>query len=567
MNWHGKARALARDVRGSVALYIALGTMVFLPVGAIAIELSSLMALHTEVQQAAEAAALAGAKELDFTDAGLTAAEDAAKNAVTNFQNLAADAGNVVEIDTVQFLWALPPAGQTNYGLYTTTKASEARYIRTVTEPRTHVSGLLTAFLALWTGDGNEAATNIVAGSAVAGRTAVACRTLPLMMCNPAEGVNPVTQAFGPGPNGGGWTKFGEFLKAHPEWTRRQYRIKWIGPGASIGPGVFGLLEPRFSEKNGAKGVEDELALNIPSFCVALNGATIDPDIKTGQAQTVVDGLNVRFDMYSGNWKNEKNSSEYSPAPNVTKGMLTKGNACNVDTKSAQTMGTDYFELPNDDCFSMDPTAAAAAGCYSFGAQDGVATTPQGNKGFGGRYGNGKWDIKKYFSINHPKDMQGGQIKAAIWNELLAKETNVYNEVGMPKPPAPTQNGSGQPVSRYTVYRWEIDKASNIPGSQTKQGQTPKEEGRPQCNKNNIASGDRRFLYIAVVNCQDQAEAIAAHGTVPALEFAEGFLTEPADHNGQGGQNEKGAIYIEVRRTIEQGSASNIVLRDVIQLY
>jgi Flp pilus assembly protein TadG len=178
MNWHLKARAFVRDARGSVALYIALGTMVFLPVGAIAIELSSLMALHTEVQQAAEAAALAGAKQLDFTDDGLVAAETAAKTAVTNFQSLAADAGNVVDIQTVKFLWALPPAGQSNYELYETTKASEARYIRTITEPRTHVSGLLTAFLAIWTGDGNAAATNIVAGAAVAGRTAVACRTL-----------------------------------------------------------------------------------------------------------------------------------------------------------------------------------------------------------------------------------------------------------------------------------------------------------------------------------------------------------------------------------------------------
>lgn len=547
MNWHGKARALARDVRGSVALYIALGTMVFLPVGAIAIELSSLMALHTEVQQAAEAAALAGAKELDFTDAGLTAAEDAAKNAVTNFQSLAADEGNVVEIDTVQFLWALPPAGQTNYELYATTKASEVRYIRTVTEPRTHVSGLLTAFLAIWTGDGNEAATNIVAGSAVAGRTAVACRTLPLMMCNPAESGTAIANALG------AHEKFGDFLKANPRWTRAQFRIKWIGPGASFGPGTFGLLEPTISEKPGAKGVEDELALNIPSFCVALDGATVDPDIKTGQAATVAEGLNVRFDMYKGNWKSETNSAGYPPAPNVTKGYDNSGNGkqkCDPDIKY-ETDPNNYQNLPQDPCF----TNANLSNCFSFGGTiDKYSAMYGANNGF---------SLFKYFQVNHPKDIQGGSIKSSIFDELKAKEIALNNEIGTPLPPTATQSA---PVSRYTVYRWELDKASNIPGTQTKQGALPKEEGRPVCNKNNVGSADRRLLYIAVVNCQAQAAEIAAHGKVTVREFAEGFVTEPMMH-GSGATKDKGAIFVEIRRTIEQGSSSNVVLRDVIQLY
>src|SRR6185295_18367165 len=115
-------------------------------------------------------------------------------------------------------------------------------------EPRLHQSGLLTAFLSIWTTDGVAAAQNFVHGHAVGGRTAVACRTLPLMMCNPAESGTAMANAFGT------YGKFGDFLKANPRWTRAQLRIKWIGPGASFGPGVFGLLEPTISQKNGAKG-------------------------------------------------------------------------------------------------------------------------------------------------------------------------------------------------------------------------------------------------------------------------------------------------------------------------
>lgn len=548
MSWKDGARAFARDARGSVALYVALGTMVFLPIAAIAIELSSLFALHTDVQQAAEAAALAGARHLDFTEEGLVAAETAAKTAVTNFQSTAADEGNVVDIQTVQFLWALPPAGQTNFALYATTDAKEARYIRAITEPRTHVSGLMTAFLAIWTGDGNAAATNIVQGSAVAGRTAVACRTLPLMMCNPAEPGSAIAQEVG------GYNKFGDFLRAHPRWTRAQFRVRWIGPGASFGPGTFGFLEPTISQKNGARGVEDELALNNPTFCVALDGATVDPDIKTGQISTVVDGLNVRFDKYESNWKSEKNSSDYSPAPNVTKAFeVKKNNACETNPMNPENdLSIEWQQLPRDPCFK-DSTLA---NCFPFEAIDKYSALYGANNGFGpGLY--------RYFEINHPNDVAGGAIKSSILDELKAKEIDLNNEIGMPSPPTPSAD---YPVSRYTVYRWEIDKASNIPGSQTRQGQNPLEEGRPQCNKNNVGSADRRLLYIAVVNCQAQAAEIAAHGKIRVKEFAESFLTEVAQH-GEGPNKDKGTIFVEIRRTVEQGSSSNIVLRDVIQLY
>src|SRR5262245_37344310 len=156
MSMFEKARSFGRNTRASVALYVALGTMVFVPIAAIAIELSGLMALHTDMQQAAEAAALAGAKELDFTSAGMAAAETAAKGAVQNFQRTAGDAeGPEIDIPTVQFLWALPPAPQTNYELYETTDAKEARFIRTITAPRQHVSWLMRAFLLIWTGSDN----------------------------------------------------------------------------------------------------------------------------------------------------------------------------------------------------------------------------------------------------------------------------------------------------------------------------------------------------------------------------------------------------------------------------
>ena len=250
-----------RDEGGAVAVYMAIGTAFFFPMIAIAVDATNYYKLNTELKQAADAAALAAATELDFTDEGLVAADNAARTAVQNLQTAATDAeGSDVEITTVQFLRALPPAGNYNYGDYLTTEGSKARYVRVITETRTRGSSAYGAMVALWGGD-SEDGLKQTAEDAVAGKVTVACKAMPIMMCNPAE----VTATCG-NPNvteGSSYSLYSDFLKDHPDWRRRQFRIKWIGPQTAIEPGVFGLLKPitgSFSG-NGANAIANELGI------------------------------------------------------------------------------------------------------------------------------------------------------------------------------------------------------------------------------------------------------------------------------------------------------------------
>lgn len=606
-------RGLVKGDAGAVAVYLALATAFLLPITAIAIDLSRYYGLNTELQQAAESAALAGAKELNSTDAGLVAAEAAARTSVTNTQAFATDTADAnVQLATVQFLTTLPPAGQTNYDAYVTVKGSDARYINVITEVREIESAVARAYFGIWGGNSDpNASKKWTQGIAVAAKTTVACRAMPMMTCNPAEELNAITTSDYPNicgaPEGAGgpntFLNFDDFLRCYPEWTRRQVRVKFIGPGAGYEAGVFGLLEPMFSSKKGAGAIEDEMALETPTSCLSLDGAKPDPDIKPGQAQTIVDGINVRFDMYQGNWNKEKNNPDYPPAKSVVKGRLpdTPGKVCNPDpVLPGDPFAATVQKLPQDECYvESDPLLLAGymPECYPLGLQDGGALTGGGNKGYSGRIGNGRYDIVHYFEVNHPgavdtvTDPTGPIIDGAVWAEILAIEAFELAEAGYPIPTgdallsqvaknAPDGDATQVPPSRDSIYRWELNadpfavpdvpgNLGKVPGVATTDGTTPTEEGTPQCAGPGAASAnpDRRSLFIAVVNCKEFADEIAAKGFVPVREFMEVFVTEPADHDGKGGSGDKGAIYLEFKRVLPVGAINSVVLRDIIQLY
>ncbi len=99
----------------------------------------------------------------------------------------------------------------------------------------------------------------------------------------------------------------------------------------------------------------------------------------------------------------------------------------------------------------------------------------------------------------------------------------------------------------------------------------PMEEGRrpmnaDQCSNQGAEPRQRRNIYIAVVNCCEQMEALSkGQRIVHVDEILEAFLTEPA--NASGGGTDMGAIYIEAVKILEPGASDTVVLRDYVQLY
>jgi hypothetical protein len=328
---------LVKDERGATAIYVALGMGVMFGAGGLAIDLGRAMHLETELQQAADAAALAGAAELDGQDGARDRARTAATGAFgsSNIQTFATDTGGpAVPAGEVTFLSALDPDTPA-------TTDTEARYIQVRIAPR-EAAPLLMPVL---TGAHDPLR---IAAIATAGFTRVACKIPPLMVCNPFEPEGAATE-----------TPFSSF-------PGQQILIKSHSgaQGGQWAPGTFGLLDTPDGAQ-GAQALAIWLAKGTSPGCYA-NKLSIRP----GQADAVRTALNTRFDMYENPFfggGNDRRNPDYRPARNVTKGRI--GNGCTTNPAAPP----DAMGLPQDSCIQ-------AGTC---------------------RFGGGDWNRDGYWTVNH----------------------------------------------------------------------------------------------------------------------------------------------------------------------
>ncbi len=344
--------------------------------------------------------------------------------------------------------------------------------------------------------------TALSSATAVAGFKQVVCRVSPLMICNPNEAAPPDGQGIGANFNVG-------------DWRGRQVLAKTQGAGASWAPGVFGLLKT--DSGNGAKAIAEEIAsANGPNQCF---GSKVD--IKPGSTESTRTSFNVAFDIYENPFfgGNASADLEFRPAKNVVKGRvpIPSGNVCKKNEftepgpMTATKMGRDS---------NMDPAATNSA-------------SP--------RFGNGLWNCLEYWAVNHP------------------------DSVG---DPAPTGcEGPGiKGMSRYDIYRHEID-TDNIPNNFSGDPLNPGgEDGNPQCYSDPLPADDkdRRILFMAVVNCQEHD----IHGSevdVPVINFLKLFITEPVGDESVPGANDSD-FYLEIVDVVSPG-ADDGILHDIVQLY
>jgi Flp pilus assembly protein TadG len=258
--------SMSRDRSGSVAIYVALIISVTFGVVGLAIDASRAMIVQSESQAAADAAALAAASQLDGTPTSITRANAAIANLVSNMQRMATEADGPVGIAQVRYLSGLPgdDASPIGSGLVTTNPL-EARFVEVTTTPLTHTNTFLLAV--------GAASTALVTTRAVAGCHQMVCRTLPMMICNPAEA-----------------TSTGAPFDIDT-WAGRQVVMFHQGNGGSWAPGNFGYLE--ISEP-GANALRESLArVNGTDTCYGTD-VTTEPGAKNGARN----GLNVRFGIY-----------------------------------------------------------------------------------------------------------------------------------------------------------------------------------------------------------------------------------------------------------------------------
>jgi hypothetical protein len=489
-----------------------------LPMVALGLDMTRYAALNTQLQQAADAAALAAAMELNKTKAGLEAAKVAMNGAVANYQSVANDGRKdkhgPIEIVGYQFLWALPPKHTiwTDFSPYETKSHTNTHYIRVITEVRgirSYFMGFVVGLLNRVQGD----AIRDTRAHAISGITTVACKLTNLMMCNPVETTNGScedVQAGTVAPMG-----LRDFILAgggDPSFARRLFKQKWVGANSQYGNGVFGLLESYGGK--GKNAIRQDLASVVSPNCLVI-GQGASTNAETGQGTAVVQGLNTRLGIYHGAMGGGDNRLLYPPAPNITKGHLPKvqneldefgvptGNqfyeqdwcsklepadvpqdSDNDGTPDFDTHGhavfpqdvdgnglPDAFRLQRDSCLYLDDLCTAP-----------ITNTPGSlSVANSGRVGNGDWDIIYYLRVNHSNLVHddgtptGSLDKDKLNTVLQSIHSNNYSEYGIYAdddftntfpPPVVTQTNVGappvkvisvtNPPSRYAVYNYEL---------------------------------------------------------------------------------------------------------------
>ncbi len=609
----GSRKSLIRDARGAVAIYVAIVVPVLFGVGALTLDVGRLITLHTELQAAADAASIAGARELDRLPGARAKAREAAAQAVANIQTFSTDGGGkVVVVNTqdcgvlgvnpplgaacIRFLATLPkddidssvvPPVVLAYGddlpidgtLYdendpensgnVATGDEDARFIDVHIGAR-NITNILVKLLAAFGQD--PLVTSTTSATAVAGQDQVICEIPAMWMCNPSE--SPTNPDLNLAMNI-------TLLEG------RQMRMFLQAGGGDYTPGNWGLLCPNGTDNDGNNCGGSETAEGLASTkgnCVSRASMTVKPGVTLSAIRA---GINVRLDYYTNQAKSDgekwRTKPKYMPAANVTQGGKPKGNpagnktACTYNDITPQGQPpTEAMELPKDTCFNPAP---------------GNCGSVPGNIDGNDRIGNGVWNYSEYFRINHPCNPTPNPDPLGPVNQC-----NINGDWKPADWDAVTGNTGANPTwppTRYETYRYELETNSIVNNSPvqdiyaddqtgTKVGKTA-EDGGPQCYTGNPAPeipgydyfpgqerdkallGDRRVFPIAVVNCIARKEkGLKVSGRFkfgpPPMAFV--FITEPIPPPNEG----KIPLFVEVLGEMDDATLDDRV-RDVVQIY
>lgn len=281
---------------GAVVIYVTLIIAAFIGVGGLALDASRAFTLREEMQQAADAAALAGAWQLDGTTAGAARADAAARAVVANNQKWASGGSTAVTIAAgtagVQFMGAVPASDDAALTFRTTPPLNHI-WVRTA--PANFNPWFMRIF-----GFTNQTQ---VSAEAVATKGSTMCQVTPLFVCLPGGA------SFDP-----------------TAWIGHQVLMK-AAQGNSWTNGNWGLLDtPGGSQAAGALASMIAGVNGLPQ-CIDSRGV----DTKPGNVASISPAFNIRLDMYEnlpGN-VNYRTSPGYPPAEHVQKGRNATNNCAN----------------------------------------------------------------------------------------------------------------------------------------------------------------------------------------------------------------------------------------------
>lgn len=500
---------LWKQTDGAVAPTVALSLVGLIAVGGVAFDYAHLAAMDTELQQAADQAALAAATQLDGQSGAIARATAAANTLITNKTLLAADGNSPVTVETITFCSAFDDSqASTSAACTATTDDSKAKFVWV------HVGGR-TANFAL-TPITNLTHMDVVGSEAVASLNSAICKTPPVMMCNPAESNSNADINL-------------------PYNPARGIGLRLITGDADT-PGNFGWLQALDASGNpinGANELKEALGYNTPiGACQSADSVTT----KTGMDTTVIDALNTRFDVYA-NGNPCPGSGTCSPALNTRKDLVCAPNASGTGCKNNANWTEPSKPYHPTSTTPLPDTGLSDPSTMGY-PMDLCHAVPKANNTCG-VVGDGNWDRDAYFRVNYkwPHDTWVAQL------------------------------GTSAP-SRYDVYIWE-QVHQNVGGYGMADPQINGSEAAfsyPATGAPGVGSPDRRRISIAVVNCHALSVKGQTSG-VPVVNWIDSFLVQPAFQRGPNAPSQiytdQKDVYVEVIGSTGVGSSlGQIVRRD-----
>jgi Flp pilus assembly protein TadG len=387
------------DRDGVILPYVAIMLVVIIGLFALAVDASRLMVVQTQMQDAADALALAGAAELDRRPDSIIRAQAAIHDLVANPVR-GAGIDRVAEVAGIDFLRSLPlsddlPVTSANL----TDDPTLAAYVQVTVKPV--ALGMIFPMSLM-----PEHRTVGIGAQAVAGYDQIVCNAAPVFVCNPYETV--------------GMTYFQatEALVAADQASAPHSRLVRLARSqlnSGYGAGDFGYLAPATGTlpasacgPGGEGGIPQALAASTVRACFRLSGVRVVPS----DDQPAMDGLNTRFDLYANGFRS---CHEYPPDINVRKGYTASHDVDWCDNA-----------IPANPGWPM-PVGAAAALPVD---QNMINAGPQSlNPRV--TLGSGVWDCATYWSIAH----------------ALGPGKNS-------PPPGCTEAAT---ITRYSVYQYELN--------------------------------------------------------------------------------------------------------------
>lgn len=545
---------------GAIVILSLLLLPILLGFGLILIDAGRGNSAHGDLQAAADAIALAGARELD----GGADALDRARTAMALIDNSVSllavrdDDGTVDENELrieiaydgtdapflVRFLDAIPDDDTTPITAswltdHATTDPSDAQYVYVYAQSR----NLQTIFGALLPklSRGETAAVGSlpVGATAVAKSESAACDIPPLFICNPFE-----YDASGNYVGDGLQMAFqrgdlhGRMIRLHPSGNETPM------------PGNFGFLDVSDADVStdadpsggGARSINDYFAGQRNRTCYGTGLVRTKPGASNG----VRTGINARFDMYGGRYQsggvNGQDAFTVRTALNVRKGIMPGSQGNNIDDCVMQGNSLANGTVVGDDhVWTPDGFNANGETDPAYGLPDNLTMNAPNTGGLvtsddvaGAYIGIGEWAGQTYLDRNYGVDF-------IDYESIPSSFPGVAEGYSGP--------GTVQ-ASRYDVYQYELETDVTVdgvtmplyqvraPGDADEANPTPTgESGEALClaqgNGNGNSGGsvivtdpDPRVLVAAIIDCGENADE-TGRSDLPVNSYASIFMARP----------------------------------------